>query len=166
MTSISSFLPSASNSTTAANGVKKTPTAFDINAKEFGPTAATAIGVAAAATDAVGSTVSFSKESLSKLADLAGSAVDGVETAITGVGDSLSTLGHDVADEFKKAYGAVEHTVSSVVSAVEDAADTLEDGVSSMASAVGDAASYVKDGVTAAADKATFYAAAGLNALL
>ena len=166
MTSISSFLPSASSSTTAANGIKKTPTAFEINSKEFGPTAATAIGVADAATEAVGSTVSFSEQGLSKLADLAGSAVDSVESAISGVGDSLSTLGHDVADEFKKAYGAVEHTVSSVVSAVEGAASSVEDSVSSVASAVGDAASYVKEEVTAAADKVTFYAAAGLNALI
>jgi len=166
MTSINSFLPSASSSNIAASGVKKTPTAFDINSAEFGPTAATAIGVAATATDAVGSTVSFSKEGLSKLVDMADSAVDSVENAISGAGKELSTLGHDIADEFKKAYGAVEHTASSVVSAVEDAASTVENAVSSAASAVGDAATYVKDGVSAVADKASYYAAAGLGALL
>jgi phage-related protein len=165
MTSVSSFLSPSIAGFSGVGSTAKAPSAFDINAGEFGPTVATAIGVAAAATDAASSTYSFSDESLKKLSDLATSAVDGVESAVAGVGTTLSNIGHAVENDLKKAYGVVKNGVSTAAAKVEGAASSIEDEMGSVASAVGNAASYVKDEVASAADTAGHYFAAGVNAL-
>jgi phage-related protein len=181
--SISSIANSSSDSYVAPAN-RKMPTAFDVNSQEFGPVAATAIGVAAAATDAAGATVSFSSEGLKRLADLGNSAESAVEGVFTGIGNEISSLGHDVKDGVEKAYHAVENTFSSAVGSVEGAISSVEDSVSSglsavksaiitpvedsissVASAVGDAASYVTDEVSAAASKAAGYISLGVSAL-
>jgi phage-related protein len=164
MTSVSSFLSPTIAGFSGVGSTSKTPTAFDINAGEFGPTVASAIGVAAAATDAASATYSFSDEGLKKLSDLATSAADGVENAVAGVGNTLSKIGHEVEDDVKKAYGVVKNSVSTVVSKVENAASSVEDEMGSVASAIGDAASYVKDEIASAADSAGHFLAAGVSA--
>jgi hypothetical protein len=150
MSAISSYL-SAPASSVEASAAKKTPTAFEINSAQFGPAAATAIGLTAAATDvmatAASATYSFSSDGLKKLSDLVGDAAQGVEGAVTGLGDELSSIGRDAEAEVKKAYGAVSDSVSSV------------------ASAVGEAASFVKDEVVSAADAAGQLLAGGISAL-
>jgi phage-related protein len=165
MSSVNSFLPSSNGASPAVSSARKTPTAFEINSKEFGPTAATAIGVAAAATDAASATVSFSDAALKKLSDIAQPVVDGIENAVSSVGKEFSSIGHTIENDVKKAYGAVSDTVSSVAAKAEGVASSVEDEVSSIASSLGNAASYVKDEVSSAADTATHYIAAGLNAL-
>lgn len=165
MSSVNNFLTSSGGSTAGVSAARKPPTAFDINAKEFGPTAATVIGVAAAATDAASDTVSFSSAGLKKLGDMAESAINTVENAVTSVGKEFSSIGNTIENDVKKAYNAVSDTVSSVADKVEGAASSVEDEVSSVASSIGDAASYVKDGLNSMADTATHYIAAGFNAL-
>jgi phage-related protein len=142
MTTISSFLPSFSG-TTSAN---RTPTPYEINARQFGPVGATAIGVAAQATDMASATATFSADGLKKLSDLAGSAVDSVEGAISEVGDGLASIGHTIADDATKAYRAVADTANAVVSGIGDAVQSVEDGVASAASS---AAGYVALGISA-----------------
>src|SRR3978361_753326 len=105
MTSVSSFLPPSIAGYSGVSSTPKTPTAFDVNAGEFGPGIATAIGVAAAATDAASATYSFSDEGLKKFSDMANSAVDGVENAVAGIGTALSKIGSAVEDDVRKAYG-------------------------------------------------------------
>ena len=165
MTSVNTFFASSGSPTAGVSTARKTPTAFDINSKEFGPTAATAIGVAAAATDAASATYSFSSEAMKKLGNMADSAIDTVENAFSGVGKELSSIGNTIENDAKKAYNAVSDTVSTVVDKVEGAASSVEDELSPVTTAIGNAASYVKDELASAADSATHFIAAGLNAL-
>jgi hypothetical protein len=165
MTSVSSFLPPSIAGYSGVSSTPKTPTAFDVNAGQFGPTVATAIGVAAAATDAASATYSFSDEGLKKISDLASSAVDGVENAFSSAGTTLSNFGHSVENDLKKAYGVVKDSMATAASKAEDMASSVEDEVSSVASAVGDAASYVKDEMVSAADNVGHFLAAGVSAL-
>jgi phage-related protein len=137
---------------------KKTPSAFEINSKEFGSTAATAIDAAATAVDAASSTVSFSTEGLKRLSSMAGSAVDAVEGAMSDLGSEISSLARDATDEVKKAYHAVESSISSVVTGVESAVTSVEDTVSSAVTAV-------EDGISSVVNKTAGYAALGVSAL-
>jgi phage-related protein len=125
-----------------------TPTAYTVNSQEFGPTAASVIdlaaGAASAVTGAVGSTVSITEEGLKRLSDFAGSAVDTVEDAVSGVGTALSSIGRDVEADVKKVYGAVSNSVSSAVSNVEDFASNVGDDLASVGSAAGDVVSFIK----------------------
>jgi phage-related protein len=164
MNSINSFFSPLSTST-GVTATRKTPSAFDVNSAEFGPTAAAAIGVAAVATDAASATLSLSNAGLQKFSDFASPVIDTVENAFSAVGNEATSLVHDVEDGMKKAYGAVADTVSSVVSKVEHVASSIEDDVSSVASAVGNAATSLKDGVESIADSAGHYLAVGVSAL-
>jgi phage-related protein len=134
---------------TSISATSMTPTAYEINSKEFGPTAASAIdvlaGAADAATDAVSSTVSLTGEGLKRLSAFAGSAMDTVENAASGAGTELASMGRDVEADLKKAYGAVSSSVSSAVSNVEDFASSVGSGLASVASAAGDVVSFLKN---------------------
>jgi phage-related protein len=159
MNSVSSLSSPNIASYSGVGSTSKTPTAFDINAGEFGP-------AVASASDGTSTSYSFSDESLKKLSDLANSAVDGIENAASDVGTAISNVGHAIGDDVKKAYGAVKNSVASIASKAENAASSLEDDASSVASAVGDAALYVKDEFVSAADSASHYLAAGVSALV
>jgi phage-related protein len=132
----------------SVSATSATPTAYAINAKEFGPAAASAIGLAAGAAavaaNAVNSTVSITGEGLKRLSDFAGSAVATVENAVSGAGTELSAIGRDVEADVKKAYGAVSDTASNVVSNAEDFTSALGGDLASVASAAGDLVSFVK----------------------
>ena len=97
-----SSLNSISSSGAASPVACKRPTDFEVNSKEFGPVAASAISAAARATDAASSTVSLSTDGLKRLADDIGEAWDGavnyVEDAVDGVENGIAHLGHEAAD--------------------------------------------------------------------
>jgi phage-related protein len=129
----------------------RTPTAFEVNSKTFGPTAAAAIGIAAKATDAVSSTVSFSSDGLGRLASEIGEAVDSVQ-------DGISSLGHGAMDAVGSAYQSVEDGVESAVDSVEHVYDEAAD-------AVGDALTSVKNGLSSAVGTAAGYVSMLASAL-
>lgn len=133
----------------------RTPSAFEVNSKAFGPTAAAAIGVAAKAADVASATVSFSSDGLQRLASEIGGAwdgaVDAVGDAVDSVEDGIASLGHGAMDMVTDAYQSVEDGVESVADSVEHAYDEAADVVggaydsvkSGLSSAVGTAAGYV-----------------------
>jgi phage-related protein len=140
----------------------RTPTAFEVNSKTFGPTAAAAIGVAAKATDAVSSTVSFSSDGLQRLAGEIGEAwdgaVDAVGDAVDSVEDGIAGLGHGAMDAVTDAYHSIEGGVESVADSVEHVYDEATD-------AVGDAFSSVKSGLSSAVGTAAGYVSMLASAL-
>jgi phage-related protein len=124
---------------------------YERNVKMFGPTAATAIGVAQAATEAVGTTVTFSAKALSELASAGKGAVTSVGDAIgdvySALGNVVSTVGdgviaveEGVTDVVKGAATAVKDSTHAVLEAVRDTADEVSSTVSAVSNTVGDVA--------------------------
>ena len=157
---------------------KKPLGAFEVNAKQYGPVVATAMGVAQATGEAAHAGVSFSNEALKRLhdagdalADAASAAWDGtvagvhdlakdIEQGLSdgyhGMVDEASELGGDLKDAVQQAYAwgqSVEHSVadaaSSVANSVEDAASAVTDTLGDM---VDGAASYVAIGLSVLKD--------------
>jgi len=104
--SISSALSLAPRLATPATA-RKPLGSFELNAKEFGPVAANAIGMAQAAGHGVSTLCTLSREGL---ASLGGAAQDLVEEVVDGVSDAAQAVGD---------------TVGSAASAVGDAASSV-----------------------------------------
>lgn len=106
----SSWLPQI-----ASNSIPKSQQgSFEINSKEFGPVAATAIGVTQAAEEAAGTVCSISSSGLHKLGALA---EDGVEL--------LEDAAQAVYSPVAKAARTIGHGLSEAGSAVADAAGSV-----------------------------------------
>ena len=108
---------------TAAGGAKKAAVgAFEKNAKEFGPIAASAIGLGSAAAN--------SNSTLGKV-------VNSVENGIKEVANNTVALASDSVQEVKSAYNKVYDGASSAASAVAGYADTgLSAGVQAISALV------------------------------
>lgn len=150
-------------------------TPYERNAKMYGPAAASAIGLADAATEAASSTVSFSSKALNELSEAGktvvntvsntvsntyhalGNVVDGVEQGVKELGLGIAHLASEGADEMKSA----THTA---MESARDATNFVGDTVNTVASAVGDAAGTVLDAVSSAASNITDYATLGVAA--
>ena len=102
LSTLSNLLPVASGLTP-----RKQLGSFEVNAREFGPVAATAIGAVQAGATAAETVYEFSTESLSKLGQAAEQAVD------------------QVVDAVEDGYEAVSDTLGDIVDGVGDAAQSV-----------------------------------------
>lgn len=109
---------------------------YELNARQYGPVVATAIGAASAVGDAASATCSFSQECLDELASAA-----------------------------KTGYDTVSSALSSAEQTVEDAADSVGDALSSAADTAGEALSWVADGVSDLAGGIANYVGLGAAAV-
>jgi phage-related protein len=124
---------------------------YERNVKLFGPTVATAIGAAQAATEIAGTTVTFSAEALGKLAsagkdaitsvgDAIGDVYSVIGSAVSTVGDGVMAVEEGVTDVVKGAATAVKDSTHAVLGAVRDTVDEVSSTVTSVANGVNDIA--------------------------
>ncbi len=146
------FNPSSYVTDTGA--CKSTKTTFERNSDAYGPVAATAIGIADAATNGASSTVTISEHAINKLADTAHDVGGVINHGVSEVESGLQSVGHAINDGFHEAGHAVEHAYDEV----KDAATTVYNGVTHAASSVGDAVGSV-------GSKLAAYAAIGAQAV-
>jgi hypothetical protein len=112
------------------------PATYDLNARQYGPVVATAIGAADALGSAVSATYEFSKEGLEELAQAGEDAFHAVTGALGQAEQAVEDVAQDIGDELGAAASAAGSALSSVA-----------DGVSNLAGSI---ASYVGLGVSAA----------------
>jgi X-X-X-Leu-X-X-Gly heptad repeat protein len=122
----SSTLPVAARQLTS-----KPSGSYEINAREYGPLAAGAIGLTQAAwqggENAVSSVVSLSEAGLQKLSEGASAVADGVAEAAETVVDGVEDAAQAVSDGLSDAADAVVDGVSDAAQAVADGAEALVD---------------------------------------
>lgn len=117
-------------------GAISRPATYELNARQYGPVVATAIGAADALGSAVSATCDISQEGLRELAQ----------------------AGED-------AYHVVAGALSGAEQTVEDAAHGISQGLSTAASTAGGALSSLADGVSDAAGSIASYLGLGVSAV-
>lgn len=137
--------------TTKAHG------SYEANAANYGPAVASAIGLAGAAGDAVGTVCSFSAESLERLSEAA-------KAGLSSVGDALGEAITDTGTAIGDAAGDVQQGLSDFAGGVSTLVDKVESSFGSAADAVADAVSSAADNVGSAASNAAAYLTLGMAA--
>lgn len=139
MSIISSLNSSSLLPTVASNTISKSQLgSFEMNSKEFGPAAASVIGVAQAVGDAGETLATFSAESLEKLGEAATAVIngisDGVEQVANTVTDGASQLASTVSQKAELAASTVTQTATQLANSVKQTASDIVDGVQDAAS--------------------------------
>jgi hypothetical protein len=98
---------------------------FEMNAKEFGPVAASAIGLAQAAGQAGDTVINLSTRGLDQLSRASQQVYQGVGDAVEAVGD------------------AIEEVVDTVQDAASDVVEGIEDGFTAVTDTLSDAGNQV-----------------------
>ena len=152
MSVISSLKPSQLLPRVASDSIPKNQLgSFEINSKEFGPLAASAIGTAQALTDAGETAYKFSSESLEALGR---SAAGAAESALEAAGELASTvtagaeaLVNDTVQGATQAVSTAKSAANQLVDGVEQAMDETLDTLGSVGSSL---AGYASLGAAAA----------------
>ncbi len=118
-------------------------TRFERNSDEYGPVAASALGLADAAVDKASATVTLSKEALDK----AQGVVHDTQVAAHGLMDDVAEAWHDGVAAIGHGVDVVE---DAVVSAWHDTEDAVAEGCHEVKQGIEDAATAVKQAAVSA----------------
>ncbi len=154
---MSMSIPSTSTRVPDAQACASVKTPFERNEDNYGTVAASALGLAQAATDQASASVTWSAQAMDKFASLAHEAHDvvsdavhavsegvhGVENAVVGswhgLEDAVASGYREVKQEVGEVGDAIGHAATSAYEAVAHAGDELVGGVAMVAQAVREA---------------------------
>lgn len=173
--SISSVL-SANVPATSTTACSAPLGSFEVNAKEYGPAAASALGVAKATSEGADAIVSFSQEGLEKMFDTFSSTYEAISDGLEQVADviadgieaagaTLDVAGKEVANWADTAVEGVEIAAKGIYDAGANAAEAISDGVGNVAEGAMDLTSTAVDELSSIAGSIAAYAALGVAAV-
>ncbi|WP_028312895.1 hypothetical protein [Derxia gummosa] len=107
---------------------------FEFNSGQYGPAVATVIGIGDAIGDAASSSLTLSKEAISKLAGESTRFYDSVASSVNEVATGIGHAVEEVGNALKSAESTVEDWIDAGVDGIEEATSDFYDGVKSVTS--------------------------------